>query len=402
MVSSKRSIALNAIKFIIPAVIIPILLWRVEPEQWDQLTQQPKHYGLLFAAFLIAIAATALSFARWCILVRCQGIALSMLEAFRLGAICFLLSFVSVGSVGGDLFKAIFLARRRPGKRVEAVASVLVDRASGLYGLLFLVVTGTLLLQPVEVRESAEGLEDLKFAATTLFGIGTAALLVLVFGGRSVDRALQWGSKARWVGPIIGKIAAPLRSFHRHPFAFGASLLMSVGVQGLFAISVYLLARSLYVAPPNLTEHLVIVPLGMLASALPLTPAGVGVWEVAIATLYEMIPATPTLASGTLVALTFEMLRILLALVATVFYWTANEEVRESLEKAEQQGRTVQEEEEEEEETVPEEIKDVPLADETAQDEATQSSSGGPASDEPVENLDDKHQALDDKRIDSR
>ena len=191
MVSSKRSIALNAIKFIIPAVIIPILLWRVEPEQWDQLTQQPKHYGLLFAAFLIAIAATALSFARWCILVRCQGIALSMLEAFRLGAICFLLSFVSVGSVGGDLFKAIFLARRRPGKRVEAVASVLVDRASGLYGLLFLVVTGTLLLQPVEVRESAEGLEDLKFAATTLFGIGTAALLVLVFGGRSVDRALQ-------------------------------------------------------------------------------------------------------------------------------------------------------------------------------------------------------------------
>ena len=168
---------------------------------------------------------------------------------------------------------------------------------------------------------------------------------------------------------------------------------MSVGVQGLFAISVYLLARSLYVAPPNLTEHFVIVPLGMLASALPLTPAGVGVWEVAIATLYEMIPATPTLASGTLVALTFEMLRILLALVATVFYWTANEEVRESLEKAEQQGRTVQEEEEEEEEeeTVPEEIKDVPLADETAQDEATQSSSDGPASDEPVENLDDKH-----------
>lgn len=396
MVSSKRSIALNAIKFIIPAVIIPILLWRVEPEQWDQLTQQPKHYGLLFAAFLIAIAATALSFARWCILVRCQGIALSMLEAFRLGAICFLLSFVSVGSVGGDLFKAIFLARRRPGKRVEAVASVLVDRASGLYGLLFLVVTGTLLLQPVEVRESAEGLEDLKFAATTLFGIGTAALLVLVFGGRSVDRALQWGSNARWVGPIIGKIAAPLRSFHRHPFAFGASLLMSVGVQGLFAISVYLLARSLYVAPPNLTEHLVIVPLGMLASALPLTPAGVGVWEVAIATLYEMIPATPTLASGTLVALTFEMLRILLALVATVFYWTANEEVRESLEKAEQQARTVQEE------TVQEEIEDMPLADETAQDEATQSSSGGPASDEPVENLDDKHQALDDKRIDSR
>ena len=45
MGSSKRSIALGAIKFIIPVVIITILMSRIEPEQWEQLTQQPKHYG---------------------------------------------------------------------------------------------------------------------------------------------------------------------------------------------------------------------------------------------------------------------------------------------------------------------------------------------------------------------
>ena len=337
MVSTKRSIALSAIKFIIPAVIITVLMSRIEPEQWEQLTQQPKHYGLLVAAFLVAILATAVSFARWCILVRCQGIALSMLEAFRLGAICFLLSFISVGSVGGDLFKAIFLARRRPGKRIEAVASVLVDRGSGLYGLLFLVVVGTLLLQPAEVRESAEGLEELKFAASSLFGVGTVVLLFLVLGGRSVDRIITWGSEIRLVGPVVAKLGPPFRTFHAHPYAFGGSLLMSVGVQSLFAISVYLVACSLYSDPPNLIEHFVIVPLGMLASALPLTPAGVGVWEAAIAALYKIIPASPTIASGTLVALVFEMLRILLALLATIFYWTANEEVRESLEMAEEQ-----------------------------------------------------------------
>ena len=332
MRSSKRSIALGAIKFIIPVVIITILMSRIEPEQWEQLTQQPKHYGLLVGAFVMAILAISLSFARWCILVRCQGIALSMLEAFRLGGICFLLSFISVGSVGGDLFKAIFLARRRPGKRVEAVASVLVDRGSGLYGLLFLVVIGMLLLQPAEVRESAEDLNDLKFAASSLFGVGTLVLIFLVLGGRSVDRIINWGSELRFVGSIISKVGPPLRAFHAHPYAFGSSLLMSVGVQSLFAISVYMIACGLYSNPPNLTEHFVIVPLGMLASALPITPAGVGVWEAAIAALYEVIPAPPTLASGTLVALVFEMLRILIALVATIFYWTANEEVRESLE----------------------------------------------------------------------
>ncbi|MEL7263559.1 MAG: hypothetical protein AAFP69_01945, partial [Planctomycetota bacterium] len=46
---------------------------------------------------------------------------------FRLGAIGFLFSFVSPGSVGGDLFKAVFLARRARGKTTECFASVFAD-----------------------------------------------------------------------------------------------------------------------------------------------------------------------------------------------------------------------------------------------------------------------------------
>ena len=107
MAPSKRSLATGAIKFIIPVVIISVLMSQIKPEQWEELTQQPKHYGLLVAAFLIAVLATALSFARWCILVRCQGITLSMLEAFRLGAICFLLSFVVLS---GFSFLTVFLS----------------------------------------------------------------------------------------------------------------------------------------------------------------------------------------------------------------------------------------------------------------------------------------------------
>jgi len=337
MATLQRSTVLNGVKFLIPAAIIGILVWRIEPDQWQQLSDQPKHYGLLFAAFLIALLAMCLSFTRWCLLVRCQGIELSMLEAYRLGSICFLLSFVSVGSLGGDLFKAIFLARRRPGKRVEAVASVIVDRGSGLYGLLFLVVLGTLLIQPAKVGQSTDGLDELKFAASALFGIGTLLLAVLVFGGRSVDRLIRWFSTWRWAGPLIARVGPSLRAFHAHPFAFGTSLLLSIGVQSLFAVSVYLIACSLYTDAPTLAEHFVIVPFGMLASALPLTPAGIGVWEVAIASLYKMIPSVPTAASGTLVALIFDMIRMLMAFLATIFYWTANQEVRESLEIAEDQ-----------------------------------------------------------------
>ncbi len=112
---------------------------------------------------------------------------------------------------------------------------------------------------------------------------------------------------------------------------------MSIGVQACLVMSVYLIARGLYASPPTLLEHAVIVPIGMLASALPITPAGIGVFEAAIQSLYSIVPAIPTEASGTLVALVFEIVKVLMAIIGTVFYWTANEEVRESLEAAEEE-----------------------------------------------------------------
>src|SRR6056297_152996 len=140
MDSSLKKIVFATVKFVTPVVIIVWLLSRIEDPQWASLSSQPKNYPLLVLAFLVALSAITLTFVRWTILVRCQGIPLGMVEAFRLSSIGFLLNFVSAGSVGGDLFKAIFLARRSPGRRVEAVASVFVDRSLGLYGLLLIVV----------------------------------------------------------------------------------------------------------------------------------------------------------------------------------------------------------------------------------------------------------------------
>ena len=148
-----------------------------------------------------------------------------MLEAFRLGAICFLLSFVSAGSVGGDLFKAIFLARRRPGKRVAAVASVLVDRGSGLYGLVLLVAFGLLLTNPTEKGESAIGLDQIKIGTAVLVGLGTSILAVLILGGKSVDRLIDWGSTLPVVGGAVATIGPAVANVPSSPVGvrlFGA------------------------------------------------------------------------------------------------------------------------------------------------------------------------------------
>lgn len=326
------------VKFTVPVAIIAWLLWSIEPEQWEELRGQQKHVGLLVAALSLALLALATSFVRWGLLVRCQGIPLSLVETLRLGAIGFLLSFVSVGSVGGDLFKAIFLARRSPGKRVEAVASVIVDRGSGLFGLLLIASLALLFAPPVAAAEDRETLRQMGRGATLLMGLGAVLTAVLVLGGRSIDRLVQGASRLRLVGPYLARGALPLRAFHTHPWGFANSVVLSVVVQSLFAASVYLIAAGLYggkQAIPTLTEHFIIVPFGMLASSLPIAPAGLGLFEAAVEWGYRVVPAIVTKASGTMVALVFEFVKVVLAVAGVIFYWTAGREVRKSIEESE-------------------------------------------------------------------
>ncbi len=47
--------------------------------------------------------------------------------------------------------------------------------------------------------------------------------------------------------------------------------------------------------------------------------------------LYEHVPAVPTQASGTIVMLVFEFVKLTMAGIGMVFYWTAGREIRQSL-----------------------------------------------------------------------
>lgn len=331
MNSKLKTIVVSLAKFVVPAAIIAWLLWRMEPEEWQQLREQPKDYVRLSFALLIAIAAILLSFVRWWLLVRCQNIALTVTEACRLGAIGFLLSFVSAGSVGGDLFKAIFLAKRSPGKRFEAVASVVVDRGSGLLGLMLLVTAALALIDPASMGDSKEIIR-IGQATMLLAALGVAAVGVLILGGKPIDKLIRWASTWPVIGKFVDRVASPLRVFHERPFAFGLSLLMSVAVHVMLVVAIHQIARGLYDSPPTLSDHFVIVPLANVAAALPVAPAGLGVTEVAMKWLYNVVPSTPTLASGVLVALVYEFVKVIVAVLGMVFYWTAGREVRSSLE----------------------------------------------------------------------
>ena len=68
---------------------------------------------------------------------------------------------------------------------------------------------------------------------------------------------------------------------------------LSVVVQALLAISVYGIAVGLHPDHPSMVQHLVIVPVAMLVSTLPLTPGGVGLLEAAMVAMYAFFIEDP-------------------------------------------------------------------------------------------------------------
>ncbi len=320
-------------KFVVPIGIIVYLAVAMGGEAFRDLREQPKNWPLLAIAFAMAMTAVCITFARWYLLVRALELPFTLRGAFRLGFLGFLLNFVSAGSVGGDLFKAVFIAHRHPGRRTEAVATVLIDRMFGLYALLAVASITILLAGLDNVSPKVTTLCQTVFMGTAVGGI---AIVMMLVPGFTQGRLSQFFSGLPLVGPAIARLISAIRMYRSKSGALAAAGVMSLGVHCLFAVAIYLIAESLFSNVPTLVEHFVIVPLSLVAGALPLTPAGLGTFEGAFELLYRSVPLEPAAkGQGLVIALAYRTITIAIAAVGMVYYLAGRREVVEVLHEAE-------------------------------------------------------------------
>ncbi len=158
--------AITFLKIALPAALFVFLLWRVPASDYEAFWSRPKRWDFLVTAQLLALSAIAIGIVRWWGLVRAFGIPFDVSEALRLGFLGYLLNFVSLGSVGGDLFKAILVAKHKPQARPEAIASVVLDRAIGMLGLVILAVVSLTIFPTDELPVVLRGIRDFAMAVT--------------------------------------------------------------------------------------------------------------------------------------------------------------------------------------------------------------------------------------------
>jgi uncharacterized membrane protein YbhN (UPF0104 family) len=274
--------------------------WNPNPQSGapglEQLLQGPIDYGWLAAAAVLVAVALSLQLFRWYVLVRALDLPFTVRNAFRLGMVGVFYNTFLPGSVGGDLLKAYFLAKEHPERKTRAVATVIADRALGLFGLiLFCAVLGSAAWAGGDARIVAN--PDLQWLIKVMAAIagGSIAgfLLLGLLPQRRVDR---FAGRLKWV-PKIGKSLAELWYtvwMYRQRMR---TVVLCVGLSALAHFGlVFAFHSASRVFPPDnpaaeqatLAEHMVVAPIGFIVQALPLSPGGVGVGEAAFAGLYKL------------------------------------------------------------------------------------------------------------------
>lgn len=316
-------------KLAIALGIIAVLLWHVhrqDPEQFRRLWAQSKDWPRLTVALGLVMGSVCLTFVRWYVLVRALGLDFRMKDAFRLGFLGYL---IGAGSVSGDLFKGVFIARSQPGRRTEAVATVLLDRIIGLYVLLVVASLAILASDRSRLGPVVGTLCDV----TLLVTLGGTMALGLMFGfryqqGPLFDRLCRLPA----VGRVFERLASALQMYRRKPGALALAAVLSLLVHVSFPVAIYLVGASLFSRPPALVEHFVIVPLSSCAAAFP-TPGGLGTFELSMDQLYKLM-AVGTDAEGVIVALAYRLMALGIAALGVVYYLVSRYEVRTILEEA--------------------------------------------------------------------
>ena len=334
--SATRRTVVTVAKLALAAAILAYLLAQAH-DGFNRLRNENIAWPLVGAGMLCTFAASTFSFIRWHLLIRAVGIDVRLVDTLRLGALGLALNFVSPGSIGGDFFKAVFLAHGQPGRRTEAVATVIADRVMGLLTMLLIASGGILVTDLADAASPALRILCRTILVTTVVTWSVVAWLLFV-PGRSGLRFSRWAEAIPLVGRTIARLIGAAQTYRGQKptllAAFGLSAMLAL----CFIASFYLVARGLPIREPTWTEHLVIVPVAGLVGAIPITPSGLGTLELAVEELYKAVPGGVAVkrGDGTLVALARRVTELAVALVGLLFYLTHRREVEEVYAEAEE------------------------------------------------------------------
>jgi glycosyltransferase 2 family protein len=244
------------------------------------------------AAVALLAALTALQAWRWGLVMTALGAPVHSLERL---INCFIGQFFNQtlpSTVGGDAVRIVLLRKTLP-LRIAA-NGVLIDRLCALFALLLMGLAGLPWLAQLESSSNA-----IVTVGVALL-CGFAGMFTLLFADRLPQRI-----RANRVGMAMSSLSIDARkamlNAHPGPLVLLTSVVVHTHVSGI----IWLIALGLDL-PVTLGQALVLVPLVMIVSAIPISVAGWGVREGAMVAALGLVgtPAEGAFAVSILFGLT--------------------------------------------------------------------------------------------------
>lgn len=262
---------LNLFKWSVSGALLCYLLFdakRRDPQMFDTFWTHPKDWWLLSAASIVSLAAVMLTFVRWHLLLRALDIRITLRSTLRLGMIGYCCSLAPLGMLGGDGVKALLAGREDPKRRLAAVASVLVDRAVGVYALFLLASLGAVLVRPWDAP--SRSVLAISIAMIGITVLASAGVAVFLRPGRVNSIFHRAVVRIPRIGGHMCSLLASAQMYRRQPRALAVTTTISVIVHLLFGVSLYLVARAMYDTVLPLFKYLAIAPISGTAVLVPL------------------------------------------------------------------------------------------------------------------------------------
>lgn len=283
-----RNVLINTGKLLLVAAL---LYWLVDSGKLDLkqvaiIFREPEI--LLFNLAIWGLLYVGLGSLRWNLLLSGVGLKMPLFRVLSLQLIGFFFNTAMPGSVGGDIVKAVYVIREQKAEsKTPAMLTVLLDRIIGL--------TGLFVLAGIAVFWHRDFLVDhptlMPLATFVVVGlVGIVIGLGVVFYPFPDDKdPIRRLLSLRVPGfRILFNIYSALRCYRQRPGLVLGTVFLSLVIQlGAMSYALFLTER-LTGQTPDIGVFAAIFPIGVMATALPLAPGGLGVGHVAFERLYAL------------------------------------------------------------------------------------------------------------------
>lgn len=244
--------------------------------------------GWLALALFASGAAIVLTSARWWLLLKVQGIAISFRSVNTLGFVSQFFNLFLLGSLGGDAAKFLLVAQHAPLQKTRAAVSLLMDRAMGL-GVVLCALLAVLPLQFEALTQSNSDAGTLYRALLLVFLLLIGVLNALAFV--PFDRIAD--VRAGWLGRLARHrlLNLALEGFRDHLESkrlTALALVLSFAVWVLIFAGAYAAGRSIALEA-SFIEVTTMVGVVVIAASLPISIAGHGIREGGFILMFALL-----------------------------------------------------------------------------------------------------------------